>query len=331
MTKVNVHDVLGVKQIGEGEYIGVAPLQKPLKAARGAFGGNLAGQAIIVAMETVVKEFRPHSLHSYFVLPTSDQIPVKWTVEKISQGKNFANRHLRAHQNGRVVYYANVSLTRKNSHGDAQRDYEQYLERIDEQSDDDEDDIEPVVRPLQFQTPYHEWFKRHDISKLKVDDRLSETLVYHKILPELWDLDLTEESEKDLPLTERKFSFLLRWGSPELGVELEGLTKAYHYAGLAVLLDTMFLTRLARVMRIREVDHKDPIHYMSVLLDHVLYFHDDDFDGTDWVGFLCKPLRMLNNRVLFEGEMYNSKGVHVATMIQEGLVMLRNIESYAKI
>ena len=57
-----------------------------------------------------------------------------------------------------------------------------------------------------------------------------------------------------------------------------------------------------------------------------MYFHDTDFDVTNGWDSVSKMSIFPNNRALLEGEMYNEKGVHVATIIQEGLVHFNGIE-----
>ena len=63
---------------------------------------------------------------------------------------------------------------------------------------------------------------------------------------------------------------------------------------------------------------------MGISLDHVIYFHDDDFDVTKWMEFSYKCTRYAQDRVDFEGEIYNDKGVQVASFFQQGLVRFEN-------
>lgn len=44
-----------------------------------------------------------------------------------------------------------------------------------------------------------------------------------------------------------------------------------------------------------------------------------------------KTIRFSHDRVLFEGELYNDKGIHVASVVQEGLVKLSGAERDAKL
>ncbi|CUM46382.1 uncharacterized protein AC631_03093 [Debaryomyces fabryi] len=316
---------LGVKQISETKFQGNAPLSKPHPSSRGVYGGNLAGQALLVAIRSSPKGFTPHALHSFFVKATSPDSVVDWEVQVISQGNNFCNRLVKAIQDGEIKYIANISLTRKNSNKDATEKYLNYRKRIEEQGE--EDDETHVQKPFGFGTPYPKWLKDSPPESLNLDDRSKERLIYHKITPEMVHLDKTE-NENEIAPSERKLSFYVKWGNDG---EVEIKDPAFQYVGLGVLSDSYFLTRLARILRIPDINHFNTILYFSLSLDHIMYFHDTDFDVTQWMGFSFKNVRFANNRALLEGEMYNEKGVHVASIIQEGLVHFNGIEERAKL
>ncbi|ABN65997.2 predicted protein [Scheffersomyces stipitis CBS 6054] len=307
-TAINVEDVYGIVKTGDFTFKGKEPLQKPAAAARGAYGGNIAGQAVLVAIRSSPEGFFPHSLHSYFVKPVSSTAVVDWEVEEISSGKNFCNRAVKGSQDGELKFFANVSLTKRNS-------------------------FKTILRPLSFQTPQHDWFDRNKVQDIPLDTRGACNLVYHKLPEEMHDLQLTGR-EDSIPAAERRVSYYTQWGiENEGGVNqpLTGVTKEFQFVGLAVISDALFLTRLARVLRVEGVDLKDFVHYFSVSLDHIIYFHDEDFDTTKWMQFSFKAVRLVNNKALLEAEMYDSKGVHVATVIQEGLVHFNGLESHAKL
>ncbi|KAG7665872.1 TES1, partial [[Candida] subhashii] len=161
---VDVHAEFGVDQISQHNYRGRKPLIRPRPDARGVFGGNLAGQALLVAIRSSPPEFKPHSLHSFFVRAANDKTPIAWEVSEVSNGKTFVNRSIKGIQDGQIVYIANISLTKRNSHKEAVRKYEEYYAKIeqrakesDEDEEEEEDDDAPAPpKPFVFQTPYHE-------------------------------------------------------------------------------------------------------------------------------------------------------------------------------
>ncbi|RCK66847.1 Peroxisomal acyl-coenzyme A thioester hydrolase 1 [Candida viswanathii] len=332
---IDVQKEFGVVETAPNKYVGVKPLVKPMPQVKGVFGGNLAGQALLVAMKSAGPDFSPHSLHSYFIRAGSDQTPVEWTVQAISDGNSFCNRSIKGSQNGQVIYIANVSLTKRNSTADAMKKYEEYHAQIrqkgkdgdadDEDEDDDDEDYNAPAKPFGFQTPSHKWIKDRDLDKLPVSDMESNLLLYYKLPPEFVSLKSSTEEEQ-LPVSDRRMSALVKWGiENEQGFNqpLTNLDKSFQYVGLANITDGLYLGTLDRILRINDMKvDESSFNSFRVSLDHVIYFHDDDFDVTKWMGFTFRCSRYLHNRVIFEGEIYNDKGAQVASFMQEGIVKL---------
>lgn len=320
-------EAFGIRKTGPHTYQSNHKLMKPHPKSRGVYGGNLAGQALLVAIKSAPDGFTPHSLHSFFVKSASDTQGITWVVEENSNGKSFCNRTIKAVQEGETKYIANVSLTKKNSVKAAEKEFEEYEQRRKQAGNEDDEDDEPrVSKPFTFQTPYPSWLTNLDIDKIPTDKRAKSRFIFHKVPQQMFSLEDTKE-EDAIPVTERKLSFYVRLGDDDLEIT----DPAYQFVGMGVLSDSLFLTRLARVMRISTVNLADVAHYFSVSLDHIMYFHDVDFDCTKWMGYGFKAVRLVNNRVLLEGEMYSEDGKHVATIIQEGLVHFNGLEKFAKL
>lgn len=339
---IDVQEEFGVIDKGNDKYIGKKPLIKPLHLAPGAYGGNLAGQALLVAMKSTEPEFKPHSLHSFFVRAATSETPIEWQVERISSGKTFCNRAVKGFQNGKIVYFANISLTKKNSYNDSLAKWETEIAKFEqrgkdgdvEEDDDDDDVVKAPQKPFRFQTPLHDWVKKYGEDSLIVSPCESNMLSYFKFCPDFIHLDKSTY-EENVPIAERKFSFLVRWGiDNEQGYNqpLKNVDEQFQFVGLANLSDALILNVLARVLRLGDVSVQDNMkNFFGVSLDHVLYIHDNDFDVTKWMTYSFKTIRFSHDRVLFEGELYNDKGIHVASVIQEGLVKLSGAERDAKL
>lgn len=326
---MDLQEALEVQQISETSFRGRQCLAKPHPSVRGVFGGNLAGQALLVAIRSSPAGFLPHSFHSYFVKSGLDTKVFDWEVEKISEGKTFCNRIITGLQSGEVKYIANVSLTRKNSIRQEQIAYERSkLDGGRDNDDDDDDDgggggVPLVSKPFAFGTPYPNWLSKHSVHDLEVFPKHDERPLSHKLPPEMFDLDLTVKEETQ-PVTSRQLSVYAKWGKTESRLPNPDVFK---YLGLAFLSDSLFLTKMGRILRIR----LGPQRLSSVSLDHVIYFHDTDFDPTEWMGFGYRAINLSNERVLLEGEMYNKDGKHIASIIQEGLLKLGDLLEQAKL
>jgi acyl-CoA thioesterase II len=71
---------------------------------RSLFGGQVAGQALRAAGLTVPEDRVPHSLHGYFLRPGQVNRPVILHVDRDRDGGSFSARHVRAVQEGEVIF-----------------------------------------------------------------------------------------------------------------------------------------------------------------------------------------------------------------------------------
>ena len=68
------------------------------------FGGQVLGQALSAARQTVPPERGVHSLHAYFLRPGDVDRPVIYTVDPIRDGGSFTTRRVVAVQNGKAIF-----------------------------------------------------------------------------------------------------------------------------------------------------------------------------------------------------------------------------------
>jgi acyl-CoA thioesterase-2 len=68
------------------------------------FGGQVLGQALSAAAQTVPKERHVHSLHAYFLLRGDASKPIVYDVDRIRDGNSFTTRRVVAIQNGRPIF-----------------------------------------------------------------------------------------------------------------------------------------------------------------------------------------------------------------------------------
>jgi len=68
------------------------------------FGGQVLGQALSAAVQTVGPERAVHSLNAYFLRPGDVSKPIVYDVDRIRDGKSFATRRVVAIQNGEAIF-----------------------------------------------------------------------------------------------------------------------------------------------------------------------------------------------------------------------------------
>ena len=86
------------------------------------FGGQVLGQALSAAYQTVPEGRWAHSLHAYFLRPGDATRPIVYEVDCIRDGKSFTTRRVKAIQHGRPVFNLSASFQVSESGFDHQRD-----------------------------------------------------------------------------------------------------------------------------------------------------------------------------------------------------------------
>ncbi|HEU4412349.1 MAG TPA: acyl-CoA thioesterase II [Polyangiaceae bacterium] len=74
------------------------------------FGGQVLGQALSAAAQTVPRERPVHSLHAYFLRPGDVSRPIVYDVDRIRDGTSFTTRRVVAIQAGRPIFNLSASF-----------------------------------------------------------------------------------------------------------------------------------------------------------------------------------------------------------------------------
>ncbi len=75
------------------------------------FGGFVAAQAVVAAGRTV-SDRTLHSLHAYFLRPGKHDVPIKFDVDRLRDGRTFVTRAVVASQEGETIFHLSASFTR---------------------------------------------------------------------------------------------------------------------------------------------------------------------------------------------------------------------------
>jgi len=78
------------------------------------FGGLVAAQSVAAACDTLPDpEATPlHSLHAYFLRPGRYDLPIRFVVDRIRDGRTFTTRRVVAHQGGEAIFNISASFAR---------------------------------------------------------------------------------------------------------------------------------------------------------------------------------------------------------------------------
>src|SRR6185503_3317623 len=74
------------------------------------FGGQVLGQALSAAVQTVPSDRHVHSLHAYFLRPGRVDKPIVYDVDRIRDGSSFTTRRVVAIQGGHPIFNMSASF-----------------------------------------------------------------------------------------------------------------------------------------------------------------------------------------------------------------------------
>ena len=264
--------------------------QVPQVGRQRVFGGLVVAQAL-VAVSRTVEERAPHSLHAYFVLPGDTSQPIVYQVERVRDGRSFTTRRCVAIQAGRPIFDLFASF-----HLD-----EPGLEHQVAMPDVPDPDTLP--------------------SDAEVEAR------YGAMLPPA--LKAWFKGERAIELRPTGLGRYDRSRPPEPSQTVWIRTKqalpddpAVHRAILAYASDLTLIdvTLAAHGRSLFEPD------FSAASLDHAIWFHRP-FRIDDWLLYAQDSPNTSGARGLARGLLFDRAGRLVATVMQEGLVRLRQAKA----
>lgn len=99
-------DILNLERVEQNLYRG----ESPDVGWQRVFGGQVIGQALVAAQNTVEEGRVVHSLHGYFMRPGDPSVPIVYDVDRIRDGKSFTTRRVVAIQHGKAIFSMSASF-----------------------------------------------------------------------------------------------------------------------------------------------------------------------------------------------------------------------------
>ena len=109
----DIESILSLETIDDDIYRGAA-VSTP---RRRTFGGQVAAQALVAAVNTVEPDKHVHSLHGYFLRGGKPHQPTIFLVDRIRDGRSFTTRSVRAVQDGETIFSMQASFHVRDDHG----------------------------------------------------------------------------------------------------------------------------------------------------------------------------------------------------------------------
>lgn len=248
------------------------------------YGGQVLGQALSAAEQTVPKDRAVHSLHAYFLRKGDPSRPVIYDVDCIRDGRSFTTRRVVAIQHGRPILNAAASF------------------QVAEEGFTHQDVVpaskgpEGVASETSLFRKYADLIPEGPLKRRALADKPIEVRVVDPVNP--LNPDIREpvrqvwfRANGALPEDPRVHRWLLTWVS-----------------------DSHFLTT---AMLPHGVTWVTP-GMQTASLDHTIYFHRP-FRMDDWLLYDVQSPTATGARGLVTGRFFQD-GVLVASTVQEGLM-----------
>ncbi|KAE9420337.1 hypothetical protein Angca_004932, partial [Angiostrongylus cantonensis] len=79
-------------------------------SSEAAYGGLIFAQALAAAENTVEEKYKPHAMHSFFLLNVNTSLPVHYHVRRVRDGRSYCTRTVETVQEGKIVFILQVSF-----------------------------------------------------------------------------------------------------------------------------------------------------------------------------------------------------------------------------
>ncbi|NBA98109.1 acyl-CoA thioesterase II [Pseudomonas sp. R5(2019)] len=254
---------------------------------RQLYGGQVLGQSLSAASQTVEEARHVHSLHGYFLRPGDATLPVVYMVDRVRDGGSFSTRRVTAVQKGQPIFTCTTSF------------------QYDEEGFAHQTQMPQVVGPENLPCEV-------ELTKLVAD----------RIPPHIREKLLCAKPIEMRPVTE-KDPYNPQVGDPikYIWFRADGVladSPALHKYILAYASDFGLLTT-SLMPHGKSVWHKD---MQIASLDHALWFHQN-LRADDWLLYALDSPWAGNARGFCRGSIYNRAGQLVASSSQEGLIRHR--------
>ena len=248
------------------------------------YGGQVLAQAVCAAQKTVDEDRVVHSQHAYFLRPGDCAEPVVYEVERARDGGSFTSRRVVALQKGRPILVSSMSFQRP-------EDGYEY-----------QPDLPAVTPPEELPTE-----RQRAIEDGTLDEDFMITTGE--------DLDVRMVHPIDWRNPQQADGELCNWMKTTGPVADD---PALHLSLLTYMSDTMVLD--AGLIQHGRSWMEGGLQIAS--LDHAIWFHAP-CRADEWLLHTADLERNSGGRTLVRGRFFTGEGVHVATVMQQGLMRTR--------
>ncbi|BFZ19814.1 hypothetical protein BsWGS_22853 [Bradybaena similaris] len=260
--------------------------------ARGVYGGQIIGQALIAASQGIPESQHIHSLHSYFLQKGKQDLPILYHVDKTRDGKTYCSRTIKAVQSGIVIFTMQASFKHE----------------------------EPFSTVHQLPMPKVPWpdeleTATESLARFRKSEELSENgYLFGKEWYDAFPATIKYLNPDELLLQRTFYPKRLMWVKAKGHISGDA-HKNTHKCCLAYLSDAFILT--TALYCLAPLKKRSSVFLVS--LDHSMWFHSP-FRVDQWLLFEYSVEQIGDGRALCHGNIWDINGKLVTTVAQEGVV-----------
>ncbi|WP_211828991.1 acyl-CoA thioesterase II [Kistimonas asteriae] len=274
-------DLLKLERIEEGIFRG----QSQDLGFGNVFGGQVIGQALSAAKQTVSEDRGLHSFHCYFLRPGNARQPIVYEVDNARDGKSFTTRRVVAIQNGKSIFNLAASFQIEEEGFAHQKPVMPEV-----------DGPEGVTSELELVRRFEQFIPESIRDKMTCDKPIDIRPVNpnNPLQPEKRDpvRYIWLKSAGKLPDDLRVHKYLLAYAS-----DFNFLPTSLEPHGVSFWQKNMQVASL----------------------DHSMWFHRD-FRMDDWLLYAMESPSASGGRGFVRGQLFDRQGRLVASSTQEGLI-----------
>ena len=252
------------------------------------YGGQVLAQSIVAASRTVAPDRSIHSLHGYFLRAGDITLPVNYSVDILRDGRSFSTRRVQGFQSGEPIFSMIASFQESDPGIEHQDGFP---------TDIEQPETLPSAADLMGSNP-------HPVAQYWANARPFD--MRHVGSPIYFDV-------KGEPVAHQAVWIKALGTLPDDPI--------IHRAALAYASD---YTILESIYRRHGIPWSHP-GLKSASLDHAMWFHRDG-RADEWLLYVQESPSAQGGRGLALGRIFSREGLLLATVAQEGMVRVPELD-----
>lgn len=257
--------------------------------SRFVFGGQVVGQALTAAFNTVKDELLLHSLHCYFLRGGNNEKPILYHVDRTRDGKTYTSRNIKATQEGIPIFTMQASF------------------KVDE-TDPLEHQFEMPVVPNPEELISSREYMKNRLETEEMSD--SERLL------------ISEYLTQSLHIESRPIDPQLYHGQKQGEARRYVWVRAIENIGDNMQLQQCVAGFISDLALLGAAKQPAPVgHQLGFItsLDHSMWFHNT-FRAEEWMLYEIESPQCGKGKALAIGRIWRRDGVLAVSMAQEGVL-----------